>query len=120
MRPFSPRFYRTPVVHRARVVTSEDGDEVETWPGAGTALMANASQGVPRERWTQQVEESTTDWMLYFGYRAVVTAGIVIRRGDQLTITPAYGPPITLKVAANMVDPGQLHVDWCVRGQLVD
>ena len=119
MRPFSPRFYRTVVTHLPRVPVRQDGEEEDTWPGPGTTLRANASQGRPGDRWTAQTEETSTDWELWFGYDAVVDAGVTINRGDQIVITPTYGPTVTLRASAGMVDWNQQHVDWYVKAQQI-
>lgn len=120
MRPFSPRNYKTPVVHVARAVTRQDGEEVESWPGDGTALLANVSQGTPQDRFGQQVEETVTGWVLWFGYQALVDADVTILRGDQLKITPAHGAEIVLRASAHATDYNQLGVSWMVQCQQVD
>lgn len=119
MRPFSDRNYRTPVVHVARVVEREDGDEVETWPGAGTELLANVSQGDPQGRTTQSVEESLTRWVLWFSLAALVELGVTIRRGDRLTLSPAYGDDVVLRATAHGSDFNQLGVSVMVPAEQV-
>ena len=120
MRPFSPRNYKTPVLYFPRVVVREDADEEDTWPGDGTLLRCNAGQSKPRDRFTHQVEETTTAWELWFNYQAVVDAEVVMRRGDQFRIAQAYGPEIVLRATAHMVDWNQSHVDWYVGAEEVN
>ena len=120
MRPFSGRNYTTPVRHVARVVTRQHGEEEETWPGPGTLLYCNPSQGSPKGRFTHQVEESLTDWELWFGYQALVTASVVMRRGDRLVIAQDYGAEIILRTTAHAIDWNQLHVNWYVQAQQLD
>lgn len=120
MRPFPARHYRTPVVHRARVETRDDGDPVDSWPGAGTELMCNASQSSPQNRFSQQVEESVTGWVLWFRLPDMVEAGVTIRRGDQLTLTPAYGDPVVLRAKADGTDFNALGVSVHVPCEAID
>jgi hypothetical protein len=126
MRPFPERHYRTPVVHAAREVTDEDGDPVDHWPGVDgwpgdvTELMCNAGQATPQSRWTHSVEESLTKWELWFSLPALVEAGVTIRRGDRLTLTPAYGPETVLRPTADAVDFNLLGVSIFVPCEEVD
>lgn len=119
MRPFSPRFYDTAVTHVARAVEREDGEEVESWPGAGTALLANVSQGMPQDRFGNQIEETTTGWVLWFSYQAIVDAAVTIARGDQIRIAQAVGDAIVLRVNANATDFNQKHVSFMVQASQV-
>jgi hypothetical protein len=107
-------WYQTPVRHFARVETREDGDPVDDWPGAGTLLYANVEQKKPTPRWGQQVEETVTRWDLWFDYAAIVAAGVTIRRGDRLTITPTdgVGAEIVLRAIGHATDYNQIGVSW--------
>ncbi len=121
MRPFATSSYATPVRHVPRVVAPGLGEEEEDWPGPGTALMAAVSQGTPQDRMGQSVEESTTTWVLWFDYQAVITAGATILRGDQLHIVQANGRPmIVLRADAHATDFDMLGVAWFVRATNVD
>jgi hypothetical protein len=108
--PASQVFYNTPVRHFARVVTKEDGDPVDSWPGSGTLLYANVEQKPPSPRWGMQTEETVTRYDLQFDYAAMVASGVVILRGDLLRISPAYGAEIVLRAIGHATDYNQLGV----------
>lgn len=111
MRPFSPRSYRTDVVHRARVETREDGDPIDTWPGSGTALLCHVSQATPQTRYGNQAEETATKYVLWFSPAAVLAAGVTLRRGDQFTLpATVYDDAVVLRATDAGADFNRLGV----------
>src|SRR4051812_27492005 len=107
--------YKTAVLHFPLAVTREDSEDVESWPGDGTPLLANAvEEPRPSWAWSRNVEETTVDWDLWFDYAAYVAAGVTVRRGDQLHIIPAVGAAIVLRAQTDARDVNQLGVAWRV------
>lgn len=122
LRPFPAGNYPTPVVHRARVSDTEDGDPVDSWPGSGTTLYCHAGQADPQTRWTQQAEENLTKWVLWFSLPALVEAEVTIRRGDRLTLSPAsgYGDDVVLRASADATDYNLRGVSVMVAAEQVE
>jgi hypothetical protein len=111
MYPHTVTYYPLVLEH-----TGDMGEEEETWPGPGVPLACCASQGMPQDRDGHQVEETVTGWTVWFPYDALVTADVVVDRGDRLVLANAHAGNIVLRVESRMTDHNE-GVSWFVQAR---